>query len=321
MDTLARVASAEDRTGRGRPRGDGMRVVADFVTEPPFEVAFPADQTLPFVFNSPHSGGSYPAAFLERSRLDRRRIRLSEDTHVDHLFTHVTAFGAPLLRAHFPRAFLDVNREPYELDPKMFAGRLPSYANVRSIRVAGGLGTIARVVAESEEIYPGPIPVDEALDRIEAIYKPYHATLRRLLAQTHVRFGAAVLVDCHSMPSVVRGQDSRSRADFVLGDRYGTSASRTLVEHAADTLTALGYSVAVNKPYAGGFITEHYGRPARGLHAIQIEVNRALYMDERTLEPNANFHRLKADLVRFTAALVDFPALDLCPPAGRLAAE
>jgi N-formylglutamate amidohydrolase len=214
-----------------------------------------------------------------------------------------------------------VNREPYELDPKMFAGRLPSYANVRSIRVAGGLGTIARVVAEAEEIYAGPIPIDEALSRIEAIYKPYHAMLRRLLAQTHVKFGAAVLVDCHSMPSTVRGQDPRARADFVLGDRYGTSAARSLVEHAADLIAALGYSVAINKPYAGGFITEHYGRPARGLHALQVEVNRALYMDERTLEPHEGYERLSVDLARFSAALVRFPLVDLAAPIDRLAAE
>jgi N-formylglutamate amidohydrolase len=298
-----------------------MRIVSDFVTEPPFEVAAPADQTLAFVFNSPHSGAAYPAGFLGASRLDNRRIRLSEDSFVDALFSHVPAFGAPLLRAHFPRAYLDVNREPYELDPKMFCGRLPSYANVRSIRVAGGLGTIARVVAEAEEIYAGPIPVDEALGRIEAIYKPYHATLRRLLAQTHVRFGAAVLVDCHSMPSTVRGQDPRARADFVIGDRYGTSAARGLVEHAADALVALGHTVAINKPYAGGFITEHYGRPARGLHAVQVEVNRALYMDERTLEPSAGFHALKADLVRFTETLTEFPLAELTPSSGRLAAE
>ncbi len=220
-----------------------------------------------------------------------------------------------------PRAYLDVNREPYELDPKMFVGRLPSYANVRSIRVAGGLGTIARVVAEQEEIYAAPIPVEEALGRIEAIYKPYHAALRRLLAQTHVRFGAAVLIDCHSMPSVVRGQDPKSRADVVIGDRYGTSAARALVEHAADVLVDLGYSVAVNKPYAGGFITEHYGRPAKGLHALQIEVNRGLYMDERSFEPTAGFAALRQDLARFARGLFEFPTALLASPAARFAAE
>ena len=298
-----------------------MRVVADFVTQAPFEVVSPAEQTLPFVFNSPHSGTAYPQAFLSASRLDSRRIRLSEDAHVDRLFDHVVPAGAPLLRAHFPRAFLDVNREPYELDPKMFTGRLPAYANVRSIRVAGGLGTIARVVAEQEEIYGGPIPVEEGLQRIEEIYKPYHAALRRLLAQTHVRFGAAVLIDCHSMPSVVRGQDPRSRSDFVLGDRYGTSAARALVEHAADLLVDLGYTVSINKPYAGGVITEHYGRPAKGLHALQIEVNRAIYMDERSFDRIGRFDDLRHDLGRFVSGLFDFPVAALSVPPGRLAAE
>lgn len=298
-----------------------MRVVADFVTEAPFDLMAPAEQSQPFVFNSPHSGHAYPQAFLDASRLDSHRIRLSEDAHVDRLFDHVVDRGAPLVRAHFPRAYLDVNREPYELDPKMFAGRLPSYANIRSIRVAGGLGTIARVVAEAEEIYHGPIAVEEALDRIEAIYKPYHALLRRILAHTHVRFGAAVLIDCHSMPSNVRGQDPRTRADFVLGDRYGTAACRDLVEHAADILTDLGYSVAVNKPYAGGFITEHYGRPAKGLHAIQIEVNRGLYMDERTFARSPSFEALKADLGRFLDGLMAFPVSALVPGPSRLAAE
>jgi N-formylglutamate amidohydrolase len=298
-----------------------MHVIEDFATEAPFEVAAPVEQSIPFVFSSPHSGACYPARFLAASRLDERRIRLSEDTHVDALFDHVVDAGAPLLRAHFPRAYLDVNREPYELDPKMFTGRLPSYANIRSIRVAGGLGTIARVVAEAEEIYHGPIPLQEALDRIEAIYKPYHAMLRRLLAQTHVRFGGAVLVDCHSMPSTVRGQDPRSRSDFVIGDRYGTSAMRGLVEHAADTLSGLGYSVAVNKPYAGGFITEHYGRPAKGLHAFQVEVNRALYMNERSFQRHAGFDRLKADMAVFVASLADFPVVPAASAPARLAAE
>ncbi|WP_181703039.1 N-formylglutamate amidohydrolase [Chthonobacter albigriseus] len=298
-----------------------MRVVADFVTEPAFEVSSPVEQTIPFVFNSPHSGSAYPQHFLAASRLDSRRIRLSEDALVDRLFAHVVNRGAPLLRAHFPRAYLDVNREPYELDPKMFAGRLPAYANVRSIRVAGGLGTIARVVAEQEEIYHGPLQIEEALDRIEAIYKPYHATLRRLLAQTHVRFGAAVLIDCHSMPSNVRGQDPRSRADFVIGDRYGTAAARALVDHAADVLVDLGYTVAINKPYAGGFITEHYGRPAKGLHALQLEVNRGLYMDERTFTESAGFDLLRTDLSRFVEALVDLPVSALVPQPSRYAAE
>lgn len=169
-----------------------------------FEVREPEMQRIPFVFNSPHSGRVYSRSFLEKSRLDDLSIRRSEDHFVDELFHSVTDLGAPLLMAHFPRAFLDVNREPYELDPRMFDGPLPPHANISSMRVAGGLGTVPRLVAENMEIYRGRFPVSEALERIETIYKPYHACLRRLIARTHVQFGLAVLIDCHSMPGNIR---------------------------------------------------------------------------------------------------------------------
>ncbi|WP_254170521.1 N-formylglutamate amidohydrolase [Roseibium polysiphoniae] len=279
----------------------------DFNGHPPFEVLAPADQRLPFVFNSPHSGCQYPQSFLEASRLNSHSIRRSEDAFVDSLFKHVVPLGSPLLRAHFPRAYLDVNREPYELDPKMFEGRLPSYANIRSIRVAGGLGTVARVVSEAQEIYHHRLPVSEALFRIEGIYKPYHSTLRRLLAQTHVTFSHAILIDCHSMPSTVKCQTTDQRPDFILGDRYGTSCAPELTEYAASLLSGMGYSVNRNKPYAGGFITEHYGRPARGLHALQIEINRGLYMDEVTHAPHSGFNALADDLARFARDLTSMP--------------
>lgn len=298
-----------------------MRVITDFISDDGFEVLSPSEQTAPFVFGSPHSGSAYPQSFLESSRLDTRRIRLSEDAYVDELFAHVTAAGAPLIRAHFPRAYLDVNREPYELDARMFSERLPSFVNGRSPRVAAGLGTVPRIVSDQDEIYAGPITVSEALWRVEKLYKPYHAALRRLLATTHVRFGYAILVDCHSMPSTYRGQDPRHRADFVLGDRYGTSAARGITDVAAKTLADLGYSVGVNKPYAGGFITEHYGRPTRGLHALQIEINRALYMDEKTLEPHSGMQKLGDDLRELTARLIELPADVIAPAQGRFAAE
>ncbi|MEP3049087.1 MAG: N-formylglutamate amidohydrolase [Roseibium sp.] len=292
---------------------------ADFNGLPPFDVLCPADQRLPFVFNSPHSGRQYPKSFLEASRLDETAIRRSEDAYVDDLFAHVIPLGAPMLRAHFPRAYLDVNREPYELDPKMFDGRLPSYANSRSIRVAGGLGTVARIVSENFEIYRHKLPVEEALVRVEHIYKPYHTTLRRLLAQTHVTFGHAVLIDCHSMPSNVKCQTSESRPDFILGDRYGTSCNSELTDFAYESLKMLGYSVSRNKPYAGGFITEHYGRPASGLHALQIEINRGLYMDEATQEPTTGFASLFQDLREFVREITSMP--DSALPADSIAAE
>ncbi|NBN79722.1 N-formylglutamate amidohydrolase [Microvirga tunisiensis] len=296
-----------------------MRIVTDFRDQPPFEILAPAEQRLPFVFNSPHSGCCYPQDFLDASRLDRLAIRRSEDAFVDALFAGVVPMGAPLLRVLFPRAFLDVNREPYELDPKMFTGRLPAYANTRSLRVAGGLGTIARVVSESQEIYAQRLTVEEGLERIETLYKPYHNTLRRLLAQTHVRFGYAVLIDCHSMPSSVRCQTTGTRPDFILGDRYGTSCPVELSDLAATLLKSRGYTVSRNKPYAGGFITEHYGRPAKGLHALQLEINRGLYMDEVRHEPLPGFAALAEDLM---AVLTDLTAMPDAPlvPLG-LAAE
>lgn len=279
----------------------------DFSEHPAFEVRQPADQRVPFVFNSPHSGRFYPSRFLQMSRLDAVSIRRSEDFFVDELFSGAVPQGAPMLLAHFPRAYLDVNREPYELDPRMFGDRLPPFANSRSIRVAGGLGTVPRVVSEGIEIYRSRIPVAEAKDRIANIYKPYHQALRDLLAKTHRRFGYAVLIDCHSMPASVRYGPEGIRPDFIIGDRFGTSASRGLSEAAAEILSGMGYLVTANKPYAGGFITEHYGRPLKGLHALQIEVNRGLYMDEQTITKKPSFALLKEDLASFIDRLMALP--------------
>ena len=278
-------------------------VSQDFAGLPAFEVVAPERQLLALVFNSPHSGRCYPGSFLAASRLDQQAIRRSEDTFVDELFVSAVDLGAPLLKANFPRAWLDVNREPYELDPKMFNGSLPTFANIRSVRVAGGLGTIARIVSETEEIYAAPLHVEEGLARIDGIYKPYHRALRKLVSETQAGFGEVLLVDCHSMPSTVRGGHSRLRPDIVLGDRYGASCAGEITDAAAQILSRMGYSVSRNKPYAGGFITEHYGQPGRGFHAMQIEVNRCLYMDERSFEATPGFPRLKSDLADFSAEL------------------
>lgn len=271
-----------------------------------FEVREPDVQRIPFVYNSPHSGRCYPQAFLDISRLDERAIRRSEDHYVDELFGAAPELGAPFLTANFPRAFVDVNREPYELDPRMFDGPLPPFANSHSIRVAGGLGTIPRIVAENMDIYRGRLPVEEAIRRIEEIYKPYHSRLRKLIARTHARFGFGVLIDCHSMPGNIRINGSNARPDFIIGDRYGTSASAELSRAAMGFLQDLGFSVVRNKPYAGGFITEHYGRPARGLHALQVEVSRSLYVDESSLDKRPDFAALAAALFTFMRQMAEF---------------
>src|SRR5271167_3486276 len=242
----------------------------------PFEVVEPAEVETPIVLDSPHSGSRYPRRFLESSRLDAQTLRRSEDAFVDELVAPCVAIGAPLLRARFPRAYLDVNREPYELDPQMFEGRLPEFSNTRSLRVAAGLGAIPRVVVDAQPIYRGPIPVAEGLARIAALHRPYHERLAALIERARARFGLSILIDCHSMPSTLA---ESAPVDIVLGDRFGASAAGWIVETLESALLGRGYRVRRNKPYAGAFITEHYGAPARGRHAVQIEVNRALYMD------------------------------------------
>lgn len=284
---------------------------------PAFELVEPADNRIPFVFCSPHSGRDYPADLIAATRLTSETVRRSEDLFVDRLFDFVPELGAPLLVARFPRAYLDVNREPYELDPSMFAEALPDYANAGSIRVAGGLGTIPRIVAENEEIYRTVLPLSEGLERIESVYKPFHQALEDALARTRDRFGMAILVDCHSMPSSVRALPGGRRPDIVIGDRFGTSAAGRLVTIATSRLAAQGYDVARNKPYAGGFITERYGRPPVGFHAIQIEINRALYADERTYRPHEGFDLLKNRLAAFVAGFAaDVEAEYLRPAAA-----
>src|SRR6202008_681219 len=204
--------------------------------DPPFEIIEPEHWRGPVLFNSPHSGRVYPRHFLQTSRLDLPTLRRSEDCFVDELTMGVVARGYPLMRAHFPRCYIDVNREPYELDPRMFDGRLPSFANTRSMRGAGGLGTVARVVGDAQEIYDQRIAVAEALRRIDSLYKPYHRALRRLFMRLHRDFGAAFRTDCHSMPSATGSRDERPRADLVLGDRYGTSCVPIVAETIEETM-------------------------------------------------------------------------------------
>lgn len=296
--------SAESETRPGNP----------FEGRPVFEVLEPAAQTAPVVFASGHSGDVYPPDFVAQSRLDPLTLRNSEDSFVDEIFEAAPACGAPLLRALFPRAYLDPNREAFELDPDMFDGLLPDYVNTGSPRVAAGLGTVARVVTNGEEIYKVKLAFADAQRRIETCYRPYHAALARLIDQTRARFGHCVLIDCHSMPSVGGPMDrdpGSGRVDFVLGDCYGTSCDAELTELVEASLRDRGYRVRRNMPYSGGFVTQHYGRPEDGIHALQIEINRALYMDEHRIERLPDLERLKAEMAGLVAALTRDDALAL----------
>jgi len=276
--------------------------------EPPIEVVAPARQGLPLVFASPHSGDNYPAEFLALSRLDPLTLRRSEDSYVDEIFGGAAGLGAPLLRARFPRAYLDPNREPFELDPAMFRDELPAFVNTRSPRVRVGLGTIARVVATGEDIYAEKLSLAEAMARIDRLYRPYHRALRQLVTATRERFGSYLLLDCHSMPSGMAPSERlarRGRTDIVLGDCHGTACHPLVIETAHRSLSAKGYAVARNTPYAGGFTTAHYGKPGLGGHCLQIEISRALYMDERNFERKPFLMQLVEDMRDLAAQLAD----------------
>jgi N-formylglutamate amidohydrolase len=266
------------------------RVTAPSSLDRVLQIVTPGIQRLPIVLASPHSGRDYPDEFLSATRLDPHTLRKSEDSYVDEIFETGVEHGAPLLKALFPRAYLDTNREAFELDPEMFEDLLPAYVNTRSPRVAAGLGTIARVVAHGQEIYRHKLRFAEALERVERFYRPYHDTLARLVEETRAKFGYCLLIDCHSMPSfgaVSRGASGpayrRQPFDFVLGDCHGSACSPLVTAAAEGWLTARGYAVSRNTPYAGGFTTRHYGRPGAGVHALQVEINRGLYMNEATM--------------------------------------
>ncbi|WP_170470197.1 N-formylglutamate amidohydrolase [Ruegeria arenilitoris] len=257
----------------------------------------PAKRTSCVVFSSPHSGRNYPAAMLNRTVLNQKVIRSSEDAFVDQLFASAIDYGAPLIAATKPRAYLDLNRSAEELDPALIQG---ARRHGHNPRVASGLGVIPRVVANGRAIYRGKLTMDEARLRIDTCWRPYHARLKSLLSESHETFGQAILIDCHSMPheavSMVSTAKSQ-RPQIVLGDRFGASASAGIVDRIEEAFASAGLVVARNAPFAGAYVTQTYGRPGRNQHAIQIEIDRSLYMDEVKIAPNDNFTAFQ-DLLR-----------------------
>ncbi len=285
-------------------------------TAAPFEIVRPVEQTAPVVFASPHSGNCYPARFVAEAALDETRLRRSEDAFVDEIFGAVPELGAPLLKAHFPRAYVDVNREPYELDPAMFDDPLPDYVTTASPRLTAGLGTIPKVVTNGARIYRRRLGFDDAKRRIDELHAPYHKALRDLMEATRTRFGVCLLVDCHSMPSAGGPLDplpSRKRRDIVLGDCHGRACGGAVTELAHRTLTAMDFSVVRNKPYAGGYTTRHYGNPGDGVHVLQIEINRALYMDEERIRRGPGLPGLTRRMGRLAKVLCDIDPATLAP--------
>ena len=256
---------------------------------PAYHLRMPDIRTTSVVFASPHSGRDYSRTFVRRSILDEKTLRSSEDAYVDELFSAAPGHGAPLLAAIAPRAWIDVNRSLDELDPALIDGVRKSAHNPR---VASGLGVVPRVVANGRAIYRGKISHQEASTRIDEVWRPWHDALSTLMDDNIALFGEAILLDCHSMPheaieTITHPQGSRP--EIVLGDRFGAAASAGVVDRIEAAFTAAGLRVARNAPFAGAFVTQHYGRPSRDRHVVQIEIDRSLYMNEQAVRPNNNF--------------------------------
>jgi N-formylglutamate deformylase len=265
---------------------DGGRAVP----KAPYHIDLPERRSSCVVFASPHSGRDYPWTFLRRTVLDELSIRSSEDAYVDRLFDCAPDFGAPLLRAGAPRAFVDLNRSAEELDPALIEGVRRGCHNPR---VTSGLGVIPRVVANGRAIYRGKLSFDEAQRRIDGVWRPYHDELQRQLAAAHGTHGQAVLIDCHSMPHEAVDGIARAgarRPEIVLGDRFGAAAAPEIVDRVEAAFAAAGLTVVRNAPFAGAYVAQHYGRPSRNQHVVQVEIDRAIYMNEQLIRPNANFH-------------------------------
>lgn len=260
------------------------------------------------VFSFPHSGRYYPESFIQQARPKGIRLRQSEDAYIDEM----AGFGPDLpvhgLRTHYPRAFIDVNRNPLELDRRLIRGDLPKGALSQSSRVRAGYGVVARCLSAEDDIYSGHLDMSEVQRRIELIHKPYHQALTQILSEARRVQGQALLIDCHSMPSAsVMGVHGGGKApDVVLGTLHGESCSPSLTRKVREHFEKAGLSVTMNKPFAGGYILEQYGRPADGVEAVQIEINRALYMDEATLEKHDGFDRLSDLLQALTTELNAF---------------
>jgi len=273
--------------------------------KPPFDVFLPIRQDTSVVFASAHSGRDYPRSFLRQSVLDDRIIRSSEDAFVDLLFAAAPDHGAPLIAATVPRAYVDLNRAAEELDPAVVDGASRA---VHNPRVASGLGVIPRVVANGRAIYRGKLTQAEAQERLRQTWHPWHRALAALIEDTRTKFGQAVLIDCHSMPheaieSIANG--AVRKPEVVLGDRFGASAAPDIVDRVEAAFAAAGLKVVRNAPFAGAFTAQHYGRPSRGQHVVQVEIDRSIYMNEQMIRPNNNFEAFRAVLGGVVADLVE----------------
>ena len=270
-----------------------------------FQLSLPETRSTSVIFASPHSGRDYPWSFLRRSMLDEQAIRSSEDAFVDELFDTAPDCGAPLIALNAPRAYIDVNRAQDELDPALIEGIV---RHAHNPRIASGLGVVPRVVANGRSIYRGKITLREANARIDQVWKPYHAALTDLVLESRVMFGEAILIDCHSMPHEAiesLGSGRGKRPDIVLGDRFGAAADAHVVDRIEEAFRRQGLTVVRNAPFAGAYVTQHYGRPSKGQHVCQVEIDRALYLDEKNVRKAADFEDFRRMMDEVVADLSD----------------
>jgi N-formylglutamate amidohydrolase len=282
-------------------------------SEPPFLRIGPEVPASPVVLSVPHAGRAYSESLLKAARLPLEVLELLEDRLVDRLIWRAQGSGAVALVARAPRAEIDLNRDPREVDPSMIMPPPPGRSLIQSARTRGGLGLVPSRISGSGPIWLRRLPEHELARRIAEIHAPYHAALEAALAEARARFGLAILLDCHSMPP----RDGGGGPGIVLGDRHGTSIAADYVEAAAAAAEAAGYRVARNAPYAGGYITARHGRPANGIHAIQLELDRALYLDQGLREPGQGFDRAARMIAEVAAAL----AARALEPVQSIAAE
>jgi N-formylglutamate amidohydrolase len=272
------------------------------LTLPAYTLSRPSAAQRPVIFASPHSGRHYPDSFLQNLRVPLIDLRQTEDAYVDELFSEAPDAGASLLHATYSRSFVDLNRDSRELDPAMFAGDPPGPVAAPSVRVEAGLGCFPRIGARGETIYAKKLSTHDGLARLSGVHEPYHRMLATEIAALHQASGCALLIDCHSMPSAQPGRPALP--DFVLGDRFGSSCTGQLTSLVERALRAKGYTVVRNAPYAGGYTTRRYGRPKRHVHALQIEINRQLYLDEKTVEPHEGMANLRVELADLSREIV-----------------
>ncbi len=246
----------------------------------------------------PHAGRYYPKKFLAETRLKERELRLSEDAYADELFWN-EKLKVPMIRDNYARNYIDVNREPLELNQKLFKDELPTYVNHFSIRAAKGFGTIPQVVKRGIKIYNQKLYFNEVKERIATVYQPYHNTLAQMIKDNVAKFGSSFILDCHTMPT----KKIERSADIVIGDNYGTAADKSLVCTVMELLEDEGFKVVLNRPYAGGYTTCHYGCPELGVQALQIEVRRSIYMNEETFEKLPSFNEISCKLHKLVQSL------------------